>query len=159
MNVVSTLVAIVGVDRFGRRNLFIYSGIMMIMCEIIVGVCLGHFFHVDHGVLTPKVSDGILAVICIYVANFAWSWGVSYLLLLLRSLLHLIEAFQAICTSSYSLGSSHNPQNLSKTGSRTNPSFVPVTRAALCYTPNVRRSHVALHVALLLVAFLLSFLP
>ena len=80
VNVVATLVAIVGVDRVGRRFLFIASGILMVMCEIIVGVCLGHFFHANHGVLPDNVSNGILAVICIYVANFAWSWGQSFLL-------------------------------------------------------------------------------
>lgn len=78
VNVASTLVAIIGVDRVGRRFLFIASGILMVMCEIIVGVCLGHFFHVDHGVLPDNVSNGILAVICIYVANFAWSWGMCF---------------------------------------------------------------------------------
>ena len=75
VNVASTLVAIIGVDRVGRRFLFIASGILMVACEIVVGVCLGHFFHVGHGVLPDNVSNGILAVICLYVANFAWSWG------------------------------------------------------------------------------------
>ncbi len=75
VNVVSTLVAIIGVDRVGRRFLFIASGIVMVMCEITVGVCLGYYFHNNHGVLPDNVSNGVLAVICIYVANFAWSWG------------------------------------------------------------------------------------
>ena len=75
VNVVATLVAIIGVDRVGRRFLFIASGIVMVMCEIIVGVCLGHYFHVNNGTLPDNVSNGILATICIYVANFAWSWG------------------------------------------------------------------------------------
>lgn len=74
VNVVSTLVAIIGVDRVGRRALFIWSGIFMIACEIIMGVVLGHYFA--HGNSLPdNVSNGVLAVICIYVANFAWSWG------------------------------------------------------------------------------------
>ena len=75
MNVVATLVAIIGVDRVGRRFLFIASGICMVACEIIVGVCLGYFFHNNHGTLPDNVSNGVLAVICLYVANFAWSWG------------------------------------------------------------------------------------
>ena len=75
VNVVSTLVAIIGVDRVGRRFLFIVSGIIMVMCEVIVGVCLGYYFNVNDGVLPNAVSNGVLAVICFYVANFAWSWG------------------------------------------------------------------------------------
>ena len=75
VNVVSTLVAIVGVDRVGRRFLFISSGIIMVICEVIVGVCLGHYFNKYHGTLPDNVSNAILAVICFYVANFAWSWG------------------------------------------------------------------------------------
>lgn len=75
VNVVATLVAIIGVDRVGRRVLFIYSGIFMVVCEVLVGVLLGHYFHVNHGTLPDSVSNGVLAIICIYVANFAWSWG------------------------------------------------------------------------------------
>ena len=75
VNVVSTLVAIIGVDRVGRRFLFIVSGIIMVICEVVVALCLGHYFNVNHGVLPDAVSNGVLAVICFYVANFAWSWG------------------------------------------------------------------------------------
>lgn len=75
VNVIATLVAIIGVDRVGRRVLFLYSGVFMVACEIIVGVLLGHYFHIDHGKLPDAVSNGVLAVICLYVANFAWSWG------------------------------------------------------------------------------------
>jgi len=76
VNVVATLVAIIGVDRVGRRFLFITSGIAMVACEVVVGVCLGYYFHNNHGVLPDNVSNGVLAVICFYVANFAWSWWV-----------------------------------------------------------------------------------
>ena len=75
MNVVATLVAILGVDRVGRRFLFIASGICMVACEIIVGVCLGYYFGHNNGTLPDSVSNGVLATICFYVANFAWSWG------------------------------------------------------------------------------------
>jgi sugar porter (SP) family MFS transporter len=75
VNVIATLVAIVGVDRVGRRFLFIASGICMVACEVIVGVCLGYYFGHNNGTLPDNVSNGVLAVICFYVANFAWSWG------------------------------------------------------------------------------------
>lgn len=74
VNVGSTIFSIVTVDKFGRRFLLIFFGISMIICEIIVGVCLGYFFNHDHGTLRDSVSDGILSVICIYVASFAVSW-------------------------------------------------------------------------------------
>ncbi len=78
MNVIATLVAIIGVDRVGRRFLFIASGICMVACEVIVGVCLGYYFGHNNGTLPDNVSNGVLAVICFYVANFAWSWGKPY---------------------------------------------------------------------------------
>lgn len=74
VNVVATLVAIVGVDRVGRRFLFIVSGICMVACEIIVAACLAHYFKDNNATLPSNVANGILATICFYVANFAWSW-------------------------------------------------------------------------------------
>ena len=77
VNVGSTLVAIVSVDKFGRRNLFLYSGAFMIACQIICGATLGHYFSDGSSKLPDNVSNGVLAVICVYVANFAWSWWAS----------------------------------------------------------------------------------
>lgn len=71
----STVFGIIAVDRLGRRALLIGSGVAMVCCEIVIGVCLGYFFNRDHGKLTDSVSNGVLAVMCIYVANYAWSWG------------------------------------------------------------------------------------
>ena len=71
----ATLVAIAVVDRVGRRFLFIASGICMVACEVTVGACLGYYFSRDGGKLPDNVSNGVLATICFYVANFAWSWG------------------------------------------------------------------------------------
>ena len=71
----ATLVAIIGVDRVGRKILFIAAGIFMVACEITIGVVLGHYFEINGSKLPNNVSNGVLAVICLYVANFAWSWG------------------------------------------------------------------------------------
>ena len=104
VNVVATLVAIIGVDRLGRRTLFIFSGMAMVACEIIVGVLLGYYFHVNHGSLPDNVSNGVLAVICIYVANFAWSWGTQHPLswgqLMVWLKTHLIWSFA--CAAGFS---------------------------------------------------------
>ncbi|KAF3523766.1 hypothetical protein F2Q69_00046654 [Brassica cretica] len=76
VNVVSTLVSIYAVDRYGRRLLFLEGGIQMIICQIIVGSLIGaKFGTTGSGTLTPATADWVLAFICIYVAGFAWSWG------------------------------------------------------------------------------------
>ena len=84
VNVVSTLVAVFLVDRLGRKFLLIQGGIQMIVTEIIVGITLkyefakslqGDFGADMLGKLPHNVSAGVLAVICIFIAGFAWSWG------------------------------------------------------------------------------------
>lgn len=72
VNVVSTLVAIFAVDRAGRKFLFVQGGAQMIMCEIAVGILI-HFNFLNPG--NKAMSAAIVALICIYVAGFAWSWG------------------------------------------------------------------------------------
>ena len=74
VNVGSTVLAILTVDKLGRRNLLIYFGALMVICEVITGVCIGYFFNHDNGKLPDNVSNGILAVICVYVLSFAVSW-------------------------------------------------------------------------------------
>uniref|UniRef100_A0A803MNV7 Major facilitator superfamily (MFS) profile domain-containing protein n=1 Tax=Chenopodium quinoa TaxID=63459 RepID=A0A803MNV7_CHEQI len=76
VNVVATIVSIVCVDRFGRRALFIQGGLQMIITQVIIGVVLGLKFGVT-GVGTIDKTDAniLVALICIYVAAFAWSWG------------------------------------------------------------------------------------
>lgn len=72
VNVVSTLVAIWLVDRAGRRFLFIQGGTQMIMCEVAVGLLIHYNFQSPGN---EGMSKAIVALICIYVAGFAWSWG------------------------------------------------------------------------------------
>jgi hypothetical protein len=71
VNVVSTLVAIWLVDRAGRRFLFIQGGLQMFACEIAVGILI-HYNFMNPG--NKAMSSAIVALICIYVAGFAWSW-------------------------------------------------------------------------------------
>ncbi|CAA6661646.1 unnamed protein product [Spirodela intermedia] len=51
----STLVSIATVDRWGRRPLLISGGIQMIVCQ--------------------GFSIAVVAVVCLFVAAFGWSWG------------------------------------------------------------------------------------
>ena len=84
VNVVSTLVAVFLVDRLGRKFLLVAGGIQMIAAEITVGVTLkfefakslrGEFLpETPLGSLPHNVSAGVVAVICIFIAGFAWSW-------------------------------------------------------------------------------------
>jgi sugar porter (SP) family MFS transporter len=72
VNVMSTLVAVWLVDRAGRRFLFFQGGAQMIACEVAVGVLI-HYNFTSPG--NKHMANAILALICIYVAGFAWSWG------------------------------------------------------------------------------------
>ena len=71
----STVVAIVVVDRLGRKFLLIAGVIQMVAAEITVGVTLKYEFVKFQGVLPSSTSVGVLVVICVFIAGFAWSWG------------------------------------------------------------------------------------
>ncbi|KAI7844484.1 hypothetical protein COHA_001943 [Chlorella ohadii] len=75
VNVVSTFVSILSVDKFGRRFLFIEGGIQMAAAQIVTGVVLGVEFSKHDNTLPNNVAVGVLIVICVFVAGFAWSWG------------------------------------------------------------------------------------
>ncbi|XP_030456588.1 sugar transport protein 10-like [Syzygium oleosum] len=76
VNVVATLVSIFSVDKLGRRGLFLEGGIQMIICQIAVGALIGANFGVaGEGSFSKVEANLLLALICLYVAAFAWSWG------------------------------------------------------------------------------------
>ena len=76
VNCVATLVAIFTVDRLGRRFWFIEGGIQMGTSMIVTAVVLAvEFNKYPSGVLPSSVAIGVLVVICVFVAAFAWSWG------------------------------------------------------------------------------------
>lgn len=72
VNVASTIVAIVLVDRLGRRFLFLQGGAQMIAC---LGIVAGLMRANSSGSTNAEMAAAIIAFICIYVAGFAWSWG------------------------------------------------------------------------------------
>ncbi|XP_075513745.1 sugar carrier protein C-like [Primulina tabacum] len=77
VNVLATVVSIYGVDKWGRRFLFIEGGIQMLICQIVVAICIGVKFgvHGEPGDLPKWYAIVVVLFICIYVTGFAWSWG------------------------------------------------------------------------------------
>lgn len=75
VNVCATVVAIVVVDRLGRKFLLIQGVVQMVIAEIIVGVVLKYEFVKYQGQLPHSPSIAILVMICVFIAGFAWSWG------------------------------------------------------------------------------------
>ncbi|CDY38688.1 BnaC01g28090D [Brassica napus] len=85
-----TFVSVFTVDRFGRRVLFLQGGIQMLISQIAIGVMIGvKFGTVGTGNIGKTDANLIVALICIYVAGFAWSWGPLGWLLFLTMLCHM----------------------------------------------------------------------
>ncbi|KAM7528507.1 hypothetical protein LguiB_031917 [Lonicera macranthoides] len=77
VNCGATFVAIVVVDRFGRRALFIEGGAQMLICQVVISVAIALKFGTTGkpGQLSMGYAEVVVTFICIYVAAFAWSWG------------------------------------------------------------------------------------
>ncbi|KAK9156224.1 hypothetical protein Sjap_003704 [Stephania japonica] len=76
VNVAATLVAIFVVDRYGRRPLFLEGGFQMLLSQVSIGSLIWKVFGLAGVAIVSKgYAYGIVALICVYVAGFAWSWG------------------------------------------------------------------------------------
>ena len=77
VNVVATCVSIYGVDKWGRRALFLEGGVQMLICQAVVAAAIGAKFGTDGnpGDLPKWYAIVVVLFICIYVSAFAWSWG------------------------------------------------------------------------------------
>ncbi|GJS95972.1 sugar carrier protein C-like protein [Tanacetum coccineum] len=77
VNVLATCVSIYGVDKWGRRFLFLEGGAQMLICQVVVAVFIGIKFGVngDPTDLPKWYAIVVVLFICMYVAGFAWSWG------------------------------------------------------------------------------------
>ncbi|KAK8501871.1 hypothetical protein V6N13_023345 [Hibiscus sabdariffa] len=77
VNVGATVVSIYGVDKWGRRFLFLEGGVQMLICQAVVAACIGAKFGTsgNPGDLPKWYAIVVVLFICIYVAGFAWSWG------------------------------------------------------------------------------------
>ncbi|KAG6435540.1 hypothetical protein SASPL_100414 [Salvia splendens] len=74
VNVVSTFVSIVAVDRLGRRKLLLQACMQMLVCLVGSGVILElHLKSV--GTLDNKLATIVVVLVCLFVMSFAWSWG------------------------------------------------------------------------------------
>ncbi|XP_019182767.1 PREDICTED: sugar carrier protein A-like [Ipomoea nil] len=73
--VASTFISIATVDRWGRRALLIAGGVQMVICQIIVAVILGVKLGNNEKELSRTYSAAVVAVVCLFVAAFGWSWG------------------------------------------------------------------------------------
>lgn len=70
----ANIVAMIVVDRFGRRKLFIVGGVQMILSQLAVGAILAAEFK-DYGLMDKSYAYLVLVTMCVFVAGFAWSWG------------------------------------------------------------------------------------
>ncbi|URD94986.1 hexose carrier protein [Musa troglodytarum] len=74
INVGSVVVAVIIVDRLGRRKLFIVGGGLMFVTHLMVGGVLAAQLG-DHGGTSKGYAYMILVLICVFNAGFASSWG------------------------------------------------------------------------------------
>ncbi|KAD7117929.1 hypothetical protein E3N88_05197 [Mikania micrantha] len=77
VNVLASFVSIYGLDKWGRRFLFLQGGTQMLICQVAVAAFIGIKFGVNgHADDIPKwYAIIVVFFICINVAGFAWSWG------------------------------------------------------------------------------------
>ncbi|WOL10639.1 hypothetical protein Cni_G19398 [Canna indica] len=75
VNVFSTIVSVVLVDRAGRKFLLLEACIQMLIAQV---VAIGGILQVNlksTGDLGSGVAIWVVVLVCVYVAGFAWSWG------------------------------------------------------------------------------------
>ncbi|XP_057778549.1 hexose carrier protein HEX6-like [Salvia miltiorrhiza] len=70
----TTLIAIVIVDKVGRRFLFMLGGAVMFVCYVGVGGIMAAKLG-DHNELSKGYAYMVLALVSLYVAGFGVSWG------------------------------------------------------------------------------------
>ncbi len=59
--------------RVGRKFLFVQGGTQALICEFIIGILIAKYMGPTGG-MPQSVAKATLALICIYIAGFAWSW-------------------------------------------------------------------------------------
>lgn len=76
VNCGSTIVAVTGVDHLGRRFLLLEGCAQMIVTQVVIAVVMGVKFSNTPGLIVSEpVAQAVLAMLCLFVAGFAWSWG------------------------------------------------------------------------------------
>ncbi|KAF5751394.1 sugar transport protein 8-like [Tripterygium wilfordii] len=74
VNALCTLVAILTVDRCGRKILLIESAIQMIIAQCTMGALLKVHLH-STNVMPHNLAIVVVILVCVFVSSFAWSWG------------------------------------------------------------------------------------
>ncbi|KAH7661782.1 Sugar/inositol transporter protein [Dioscorea alata] len=74
VNVFSTIVSIVLVDRVGRRKLLLQAAVQMLIAQTIIGGILAAKLH-DNNSLDRGLAIAVVVLVCVFVSGFAWSWG------------------------------------------------------------------------------------
>lgn len=70
----ATVIAMILIDKLGRRILLIIGGIQMFITHIIIGVVMSATLG-DHGGIDKGYGYFIITCIIIYIVGFAFSWG------------------------------------------------------------------------------------
>ncbi|KAJ6689398.1 hypothetical protein OIU85_005767 [Salix viminalis] len=74
VNVLSTFVSVVLVDRVGRRALLLEACVQMFITQCIIGGILMKDLKIT-GNLPNGDALVVVIMVCVFVAGFAWSWG------------------------------------------------------------------------------------
>ncbi|KAM6561957.1 hypothetical protein CsatB_021955 [Cannabis sativa] len=74
VNVASTFVANIIVDKAGRKSLLIEAAVQMFIAQSIMGGILAKYLTAT-STMPDKYAWIVLILICIFVSGFAWSWG------------------------------------------------------------------------------------
>jgi len=75
VNVLSTCIAIMLVDRLGHRVLLLAASAWMFVTQVIVAITLAIEFKKYGAALPSAPSIGVLVVICVYICGHANGWG------------------------------------------------------------------------------------
>jgi SP family sugar:H+ symporter-like MFS transporter len=70
VNVFMTLPGMWGIERFGRRSLLLFGAAGMCLCEFLVAI-----IGVTISVQDKAGQQALIALVCIYIAFFASTWG------------------------------------------------------------------------------------
>ncbi|CBI23301.3 unnamed protein product, partial [Vitis vinifera] len=93
VNVLATIVSIYGVDKWGRRFLFLEGGTQMLICQIIVATCIGVKFGVDGepGALPKWYAIVVVLFICVYSVNVSVNMFFTFIIaqIFLNMLCHM----------------------------------------------------------------------
>ncbi|XP_042512778.1 sugar transport protein 8-like [Macadamia integrifolia] len=75
VNVISTLVSVLLVDKVGRRVLLIEACFQMFITQSIIGGILQAHLKSYSDTLGHGQAILVVLLVCVYVMGFAWSWG------------------------------------------------------------------------------------